>query len=326
MNSMTEQTANFAVRGTVPLGEHAGPERRSLRKAGHGKAASSAQFSKNPLVTLARMAMASIDRVASGLAARMAHGLISSPPRHRPSDAEAVLRASAHQWKIPFQDGWLQCYRWGKGPQCLFVHCWGGRGTQPEAMIRQLTQSGLSVVSFDHPGHGLSSGTWSEQMRMAEATAAVIHDAGPIDTLIAHSLGVAATAIALRDYELAVRRIVSISSLTDCTWFINVIGAYLGISTQTVAKARARIDANYAEPVGWETLSVPHMLAPLNLPMLLVHDRNDHEIPFEHALKIKQTLPHAEFMATQGLGHRRILKDRAVIDQITRFAHQGQAS
>ena len=98
------------------------------------------------------------------------------------------------------------------------------------------------------------------------------------------------------------------------------------LSTEFDIVYRARIDANYAEPVGWETLSIPHMLAPLNLPMLLVHDRNDHEIPFEHALKIKQTLPHAEFMATQGLGHRRILKDRAVIDQITRFAHQGQAS
>ena len=47
---------------------------------------------------------------------------------------------------------------------------------------------------------------------------------GPINTLIAHSLGVAATAIALRDYELKVHRIVSISSLTDCTQFTNVIG------------------------------------------------------------------------------------------------------
>ena len=326
MNTMMQQEAPFAVRRNLPLAHYAGAERRGLGLSRHGNAVNNAKFTQKPMVTLARFAMRRIDRVASGLAARMAHSLISSPPRHRPSNAEGLLRASAHQWKIPFQDGWLQCYRWGTGPQCLFVHCWGGRGTQPEAMIRQLTQSGLSVVSFDHPAHGLSSGKWAEQMRMAQATAAVIHDVGPIDTLIAHSLGVAATAIALRDYELKVRRIVSISSLTDCTWFINVIGAYLGISTQTVAKARARIDANYAQPVGWDSLSIPDMLAHLKIPMLLVHDRDDHEIPFEHALKIHQTLRHAELIATQGLGHRRILKDAAVIDQITRFAHEGQAS
>jgi pimeloyl-ACP methyl ester carboxylesterase len=297
-----------------------------MGNARNNNAVNSAKFTQKPIVTLARLAMGRLDRVAPGLAARMTCSLISSPPRHRPSDAEALLRASAHQWRIPFQDGWLQCYRWGKGPQCLFVHCWGGRGTQPEAMIRQLTESGLSVVSFDHPAHGLSSGKWAEQVRMAQATAAVVHDVGAIDTLIAHSLGVAATAIALRDYELDVRRLISISSLTDCTWFTNVIGAYLGISTQTVAKARARMDANYAQPMGWESLSIPHMLAHLTIPMMLVHDRDDLEIPFEHALTIQQTLQHAELIATTGLGHRRILKDPAVIEQIKRFAHQGQAS
>lgn len=326
MNATIEQTAQFAVRRALPLNHHTGPERRGLGHSRHGNAVNSAKFSQKPMVTLARFAMGGLDRVASGLAARMTYSLISSPPRHRPSDAEVVLRASAHQWKIPFQDGWLQCYRWGKGPQCLFVHCWGGRGTQPEAMIRKLTQSGLSVVSFDHPAHGLSSGTWAEQMRMAQATAAVIHDVGLIDTLIAHSLGVAATAIALRDYELDVQRLVSISSLTDCTWFTTVIGAYLGISSHTLAKARARMDANYAQPLGWDTLSIPDMLAHLKIPMLLVHDRDDQEIPFEHALKIQQTLRHAELMATSGLGHRRILKDPAVIDQISRFAHLGQPS
>ena len=314
------------MRRALPLADHSGEERRGMGNSRHGNAVNNAKFTQKPIVTFARFAMRRLDRVASGLAARMTYSLISSPPRHRPSNAEGLLRASAHQWKIPFQDGWLQCYRWGKGPQCLFVHCWGGRGTQPEAMIRQLVQSGFSVVSFDHPAHGLSSGKWAEQMRMAQATAAVIHDVGPIDTLIAHSLGVAATAIALRDYELDVQRLVSISSLTDCTWFTNVIGACLGISNHTVAKARARIDANYAQPVGWDTLSIPHMLAHLKIPMLLVHDRDDLEIPFEHALKIQQTLRHAELIATEGLGHRRILKDLAVIDRISRFAHLGQAS
>ena len=100
----------------------------------------------------------------------------------------------------------------------------------------------------------------------------------------------------------------------------------MGISTNTVAKARARMDANYAQPLGWDTLSIPDMLAHVKIPMLLVHDRDDLEIPFEHALKIQQTLRNAELIATSGLGHRRILKDPAVIDQISRFAHLGRAS
>ena len=287
---------------------------------------SSAQFAQKPLVKLARMAMSAVDRVSPKLAARLTYTLISSPPRYRPHPGEVVLRASAHQWKVPFQGGWLQCYRWGKGPVCLFVHCWGGRGTQAEMMIRHLTSNGFSVVSFDHPAHGLSSGTCAEMIRMSAATAAVIQNVGPIDTLIGHSLGVAASAIALRDYPLEVKRFVSISSLTHCTWFTEVIGDYLGISRSTLARARQIVDNNYARPVNWETLSVVEMLSRLTMPMLLIHDQDDHEIPFEHSQKIRQAVGHAQFQATKGLGHRRLLKDAKVLDLVTRFAGQEVAA
>jgi pimeloyl-ACP methyl ester carboxylesterase len=295
----------------------------------NGSAASTAQFVQNPLVNLVRMMMKSIDRVSPALAARITYALISSPPRYRASAAESVLRASAQKWRLPFQNGWLQCYRWGQGnpgPVCLFVHCWGGRGTQAETMIRQLTQAGLNVVSFDHPAHGQSSGNTAEMVRMSAAIAAVIQDIGPVDTLIGHSLGVAAAAIALRDHDLPVTRLVSISSLTHCTWFTEVIADYLGISRATVARARKYVDQSYARPVGWEELSVVNMLSNLSIPILLVHDCDDQEIPFEHALKISYALPAAQFLATTGLGHRRVLKDKNVIDLVAQFAHQSRSA
>lgn len=299
----------------------------------HGSAASSAsltdstaQFVQNPLVNLVRMAMKGIDRVSPALAARITYSLISSPPRYRANAAEAELRASAQKWRLPFQDGWLQCYRWGTGPVCLFVHCWGGRGTQAQTMIRHLTQAGMSVVSFDHPAHGASSGKSAEMVRMSAAVAAVIKHTGPVETLIGHSLGVAAAAIALRDHQLDEQRLVSISSLTHCLWFTEVIGDYLGISPTTIARARLLVDRSYAKPVGWDQLSVVDMLANLAMPILLIHDCDDREIPFEHGMKISRAIPHAQFLATTGLGHRRVLKDQSVIDLVTRFADQGRGA
>jgi pimeloyl-ACP methyl ester carboxylesterase len=300
----------------------------SVTSAGEsvGRRKSNARFAQKPMVKLARMAMSVIDRASPSLAARLTYILISSPPRYRPHPGEVVLRASAHRWRIPFQGGWLQCYRWGKGPVCLFVHCWGGRGTQAEAMIRHLTSNGLSVVSFDHPAHGLSSGNCAEMIRMSAATAAVIQNVGTIDTLIGHSLGVAAAAIALRDYDLQVKRFVSISSLTHCTWFTEVIGDYLGISRATVERARRIVDGSYTQPVNWETLSVVTMLARLTMPMLLIHDYDDPEIPFEHSQSIRQAVSHAQFQATRGLGHRRLLKDANVLDLVMQFAQREVAA
>ena len=290
-------------------------------------AKSTARFFSSPGVNLLRLAMKAIDRVSPALAGRLTYAMISSPPRYQPKPSELVLRASAIKWQLPFQDGWLQCYRWGQGPVCLFVHCWGGRGTQAEDMIRKLTQSGMSVVSFDHPAHGLSSGKTAEMVRMAAAVTAVVNhvetNIGPVDTLIGHSLGVAASAIALRDSALNVGRLVSISSLTHCIWFTEVVAEFLGISAKTVARARRIVDDSYAKPVGWEDLSVVSMMSRLSLPILLIHDYDDLEIPFDHGVKISRALPKAQFLATTGQGHRRILKAPAVLDLVTQFAREG---
>ena len=281
---------------------------------------STAQFAQKPMVTLMRRAVALIDKLSPAIAARLTFELISSPPRHRPKPAEKELIKSADRWRIPFQGGWLQCYRWGSGPLCLYVHSWGGRGTQAEQLIRKLVDDGLGVVSFDHPAHGQSSGSRAEMMRMSAAIASVVHDVGPVNTLIGHSLGVAAAAIAMRDYKLSVGRLISISSLVHCMWFTEVIGDYLGISRSTLAKARGLVDRCYADPVFWEELSVINMLGHLTIPIMLIHDRDDNEIPFDHALQIKATLPNAELIATGGLGHRRVLKDADVIERIIKFA------
>jgi pimeloyl-ACP methyl ester carboxylesterase len=109
-------------------------------------------------------------------------------------------------------------------------------------------------------------------------------------------------------------------------WFTEVIREYLGISQATMQRARSIVDRSYAEPVGWEQLSVVDLLARLKMPILLVHDCDDREIPFEHGMKISRALPQAQFLATTGLGHRRVLKDQSVIDLVDQFAHQGRAA
>lgn len=330
-------SAQTDIAMTAAAAPHVPDRRKSPRPQSsliNGSAASSAdgakstaRFFSSPGVNLVRLAMKTIDRVSPALAGRLTYAMISSPPRYKPKAPELVLRASAHKWKIPFQGGWLQCYRWGKGPVCLFVHCWGGRGTQAEDMIRKLTQNGMSVVSFDHPAHGLSSGKTAEMVRMAAAVTAVVNhvvqNIGPVHTLIGHSLGVAASAIALRNEALDVGRLVSISSLTHCIWFTEVVAEFLGISGKTVARARRFVDDSYAQPVGWEDLSVVAMMSKLSLPILVIHDYDDLEIPFEHGVKISRAVPRAQFLATTGYGHRRILKAPAVLDLVTQFASEG---
>jgi pimeloyl-ACP methyl ester carboxylesterase len=55
------------------------------------------------------------------------------------------------------------------------------------------------------------------------------------------------------------------------------------------------------------------------LPALIIHDRDDRDVPWQEGEAVARAWPHARFLRTEGLGHRRILRDPEVIDRVLRF-------
>ncbi len=56
--------------------------------------------------------------------------------------------------------------------------------------------------------------------------------------------------------------------------------------------------------------------------LLIVHDRDDPEAPFESAVAISQTWQRSRLLATEGLGHRRSLRDKGVLAEVVAFLVQ----
>jgi hypothetical protein len=55
----------------------------------------------------------------------------------------------------------------------------------------------------------------------------------------------------------------------------------------------------------------------LSLPAaLIVHDRLDKEVHFQDGETLAAAWPGAEFVATEGLGHRRILRAQGIIERV----------
>jgi hypothetical protein len=61
-------------------------------------------------------------------------------------------------------------------------------------------------------------------------------------------------------------------------------------------------------------------------PMLVVHDRDDREVPFADGAAIAAVWPGARFLETSGLGHRRVLRDPAVVEAVVDFVAAGMAA
>ena len=72
-------------------------------------------------------------------------------------------------------------------------------------------------------------------------------------------------------------------------------------------------------------LSTEAMLAGQSLPGLIVHDRGDRDVPVAHAERLQHSWPDARLMLTEGLGHRRILRDPEVIAAAVDFLRQDEA-
>jgi pimeloyl-ACP methyl ester carboxylesterase len=57
----------------------------------------------------------------------------------------------------------------------------------------------------------------------------------------------------------------------------------------------------------------------VNSPGLVIHDRGDRQVPYEHGQGIADAWPGAELVTIEGLGHRRMLTNPDVIGRVIGF-------
>jgi pimeloyl-ACP methyl ester carboxylesterase len=224
---------------------------------------------------------------------------------------------------------------WGKGPAVYLLHGWGGRGAQWVSFIEPLVSAGFTAVALDAPMHGESSAQRTSILHFAAALSAVVESVGPARLVVGHSLGAAACALALQDDPLSpwgtpegvgnTRRggldpggVALIGAPADPAEFFGSFLRRLGIGERLHQSIRADVEHRYG--FRWTDLAVrPPQRAP-QIPALIVHDRDDPEVVYEDAERIARTWPTSTLVATNGLGHQRILRDDRVVRGVVEFA------
>ncbi|HPV23336.1 MAG TPA: alpha/beta hydrolase [Casimicrobium sp.] len=254
-------------------------------------------------------------RVAPGAAAALARRLIATPPRHAPRAWETQLLERADHCALTVGAHTIPVYSWGRGRTVLLVHSWGGRAMQMGRFVQPLVEAGFRPVAFDLPAHGLGATGETDMVDCAAAIGAVKRGIGPIHGTIAHSFGVMATLLAAREHGLAAPNLVTIGAFEHCRWFIDAAQHHLGLSDQVAQRIRDNFEARHAHRVSFDRLSVVEMLREARCNALVIHDRHDREVPYAHSHSLRAVGRHIQAFPTVGLGHRRILADRAVIDK-----------
>ena len=271
-------------------------------------------------VTLLRGAFAALDRVAPSLGARWALRIWCTLPRgagrrrdSRPAGGARTELVTAQGWRLAVES-------WGTGAPVYLVHGWGGWRGQLGAFVTPLVEAGYRVVAFDAPGHGdsgpgaLGAGRGSAA-ELAHALTAVIERHGPAAGVVGHSLGGTAAALAISD-GAPVARLALVAPSPDPIALTDDLATTLGYGARTHRRFLARLERLAERPLADFDMT---RSGAVPAPTLIMHDSGDKEVAYAEGLRLAAAWPAAEFVTTSGLGHQRILTDRAVVDEVCRF-------
>jgi pimeloyl-ACP methyl ester carboxylesterase len=264
---------------------------------------------------LLRPALAALSAVAPALAAPVAERLFLAPPRHPQPSHEASALASARAMVIDAGTP-ITTWTWGHGPAIVLVHGWGGRGAQLASFVPPFVAAGYSVIAFDAPGHGRSPAPESSLLAFVRAIHAVEKALGPVHGVIAHSIGAAAAACALRD-GLRADAAVFLAPPADLTLHADIMLEALGFGRRARELMRERVERRLGVP--WSALDVASFAPRMRAPLLVIHDREDAEVPWQEGAIIAQAWPGALLSATSALGHRRLVRDHGVVREAVGF-------
>lgn len=247
--------------------------------------------------------------------------LFAAPPRHAHTPRELEFLATGTRFNVARGEG-VTAWRFGNEarPAILLSHGWGGRGAQLRAFVPALVEAGYQVVLFDHTGHGMTGGREATLVHFVngiEALAAHVESGGAtIAGIIGHSLGAAAAAAWLNQTRREIRAVL-IAPPTSLERYSSYFAGRLGIKE----KVRRAMQERFERELGfrWQDFELPQSVAKVRAAALVVHDAADADVAMASGLALARAWPGARFLRTQGLGHRAILRDTAVVQHAADF-------
>ena len=228
----------------------------------------------------------------------------------------------AHETREGIAGHQIALYRWGSGARViLLVHGWEGRASDFAPIVRELRSRERTIIALDAPGHGKSSGRRTNVIDYGAVLADLASRYGRFEAVISHSLGTPAVAAATHR-GLAADGFISISGLADLTPLVSTFCRALGLSPAMSDRVRERLEDRVfdGDRDVWQRYSAAQKPLPAESPLLIIHDRGDRMIPFGDAELLALAHPGKNrILATDGLGHSRILAADIVLDAVLDF-------
>lgn len=245
--------------------------------------------------------------------------LFTTPIKHKVPKRE--LEMDDHSLKetllIPGVNKKILVYKYGKSDKkILLVHGWSGRGTQLVKFADAFVDKGYATISFDAPGHGKSPGNSTIMTEFIASILEIDKKFSPFEAAVGHSLGGMALLNAIKK-GLKINRLTIIGSGDKVKDILDDFVCKLELKSEFSSHLQDYFEKKYNESM--ENYSGHTAAKTIDIPVLLIHDENDSEVPVETSINIHDNLKNGELLITQHLGHRKILGNPFVIEKTIEF-------
>lgn len=196
------------------------------------------------------------------------------------------------------------------------AHGWSGRGTQLFKIADELIKVGYSTVSFDAPAHGKSPGKSAIMSDFIETILEIERQFGPFEAAVGHSLGGMSLLNAVKK-GFKINHLAIIGSGDIVQDILDDFVAKLKLKPSISTQLRLHFEKKYGEEM--DNYSGYKSAMEITIPVLVIHDKNDYEVPVTAGINIHKHLKNGELFLTEGLGHRKILGNHLVIEKLVKF-------
>ena len=217
----------------------------------------------------------------------------------------------------------IRCWKWGRGPAILFVHGWNGRGVNLAYFFKALIHAGYSVITYDAPAHGESDGQFTNYFELTDTVRAFFDPSLGFDIqgVIAYSIGGAAVINCISKEKPSIDTVLIAPALKLKELLFNAFNHH-GVPKIVYQSLVAELERYYGYDVHQDN---PYVLAKtITSKMLIVHDKDDRTIPYMDSKILSEKTDNVDLHTTEGLGHKLILRDKAVVDFITSYIFNGK--
>jgi hypothetical protein len=245
------------------------------------------------------------------------------PTSYALTPLERQFLENATSFHIHVHDKDIQCWKWGQGPGILFVHGWNGRGVNFAYFFKPFIDAGYSVITYDAPAHGKSEGHVTNYFELSDTVRSFLDPSHGfnIQSIIAYSIGASATINCISKEKPLLDVVLIAPALKLKEILFNAFNHH-GVPKIVYRNLVAEMERYYGYDVHQDNPDV--LVKTISTKMLIVHDKDDRTIPYMDSKILSEKTNHVDLHTTEGLGHKQILRDNAVVNVITAYIFNGQ--